>query len=154
MPAGLAYRCTVRPDDHSGHDRTTRPYFDRCARLPFPQRHRLLRDPNREQGTEINGNYGPCSPINAKATPLVVSIAVDGPAKEFLKGGLVDQEFYLFPQQGKTIRVDMKDLLKNIYNYSSDILYGVTVTIVGRRVRRQDARAFQSEILRVSISRR
>jgi hypothetical protein len=86
-----------------------------------------------------------CHPINAAATPLVVTINVEGPATSFLDGGLVSQEFYLFPKQHRSIQVEMKDLLGNLKNYESDVLFGATVTVQGRRYGDKNTKLFDEK---------
>jgi membrane-associated phospholipid phosphatase len=83
--------------------------------------------------TPLDAALDPCDPINAIATPLVVKITVDGQTSEFLEGGVVTQQFNLLPRQSKTIHGEMKDLLKDVKNYPSDVLYGATVTLKGWR---------------------
>ena len=73
-------------------------------------------------------SLGACAEANVSATPMVVNIEINGPAELFLTG-LVDQEFTLLPQQQKSLRIEVNDLLSQIKEIHLDQFYSANVRI-------------------------
>ena len=82
----------------------------------------------------IDPNSDPCSPTNIKATPLVVTVTVDGNAATFLSG-LTSNTYTLSPGQQQNIDVTMKKLLTpaNLAAATGDKLYGTKIHIEGHK---------------------
>ena len=79
----------------------------------------------------IDPNQNPCSPENAQANPLELTLTVDGPAGAFLMGlpeGI--SPYALEPGQNQQWSVSEIALLPNVANLSADQLYGVQIHIV------------------------
>jgi hypothetical protein len=83
----------------------------------------------------IDPASGPCSGQNARATPLVIDIEIEGPAAEFLDG-LPPARVILHPGQQNSFSIKFKPLLadpKVVRKMQSDAFYGARVFIRGYR---------------------
>jgi hypothetical protein len=97
-----------------------------------------------------------CSPVNASATPLIVTITTDGNQNTFLQGLPTQQTLVLFPQQQQNIVVNVKQLLTSsiLSKAKADVLYGTKVHIQAYQQGLPDNTFGRQNYLHLSLSRR
>ena len=78
--------------------------------------------------TGILQSMGACNEANSNSTPMVVKIEIEGPAGEFLNG-LANQQYTLQPQQQKSIRVEVADLLNQVTKATEDQFLSANIRI-------------------------